>query len=83
MWLDVTLVALEVVYLYFWSLSCCYLLGIVMTLCVYTLPFLLHVVILYIDTMCCDDIHEVTPRVSAMARCDTVPPLGILSGCLH
>ena len=61
MWLDETLVALEVVYLCVWSLSCCYFSGIVMTLCVYTLPFLLHVVILYIDTMCCDDIHEVTP----------------------
>ena len=31
-----------------------------MTLCVYALPYLLHVEILYVDTMCYDDIHEVT-----------------------
>ncbi|GKE58888.1 hypothetical protein Tco_1498073, partial [Tanacetum coccineum] len=40
--------------------------GIFMTLRVYTLYFM-HVML---TPLCCDDIHDVTPRVSAYAGCD-------------
>ena len=77
MWLDETLVALEVVYhlcldlmyclwIYIWIFSFGYCYD---TVCLYFTCFV-HVAYLYVDTRCYDDIHEVTLAFPPLARCD-------------
>ena len=53
-----------------WSLFGYFISGIVMTLCVCTLLVFVHVVFLYVDTGCYDDIYEVTLAFPPLARCD-------------
>ena len=51
--LDFSIVLDFVLVILFW--------GTVTTLCVCTLLYFVHVVVLYIEIRCCDDLHEVTP----------------------
>ena len=64
MWIDETLVALEVVY--HLCLDLCFVFGYFIGVLLQHFVFVhcsiyVHVVVLYVDTRCCDDIHEVTP----------------------